>query len=169
MVGELLNKAEQATGIDIPDNLQEGVEKLEENISNAVNGGKQAAENAGKYVYDGAVTLATPAISLVTDMFFGEAPKAAGPETAPGANNTGGTNGTETGSVLENVDLFDLGSLGDAIAEVRRQIANGEGDRTQLFQDLQLLLQSQMQLVSMLSNIQKVQHDTAMAAINNIR
>ncbi len=96
---------------------------------------------------------------------------AAGAErmTATSAAGSNQATSNDGDSVLANVDLFDLNSLGDAIAEVRDQIANGEGDRTQLFQDLQLLLQSQMQLVSLISNMQKVQHDTAMAAINNIR
>lgn len=89
-----------------------------------------------------------------------------------GTQKTGDADGTEptenAGSLLAGVDLFDFDSLDDAIAKGQEMISNGEGS-AQLFGELQLLLQSQMQMVSLISNQQKVQHDTAMAAINNIR
>lgn len=80
----------------------------------------------------------------------------------------GDADGTEPTSVFGDVNLNDLNSIEDAISKIQDQIADGDANG-QTFQDLQLLLNAQLQQISLQSNMQKALHDAQMAVINNIR
>lgn len=84
-------------------------------------------------------------------------------QTIPdGTNNT--INFPEAGGLLSN----SLEGLNAQINNLQAKLQNGSISDTELLQ-LQTLMQRQLQLISAITNILKMQHDAQMAIINNIR